>query len=408
MNSPKKLFLALLIISFLFRLFYLHQPPTYIFDEVYHVPTIRAYSQNNPAGYEWWQKAPEPNTAYDWLHPPLAKLIQAASVKLLGDHSLAWRLPSALFGTLSIAALYLFTLTIFKNHQLALIAAAIFSLDGLQLTMSRITMNDIFLVTWLLLTLKFFYQYFTAKTSKKSNQYLCLTAIFTGLSLATKHSAFLLYPIFILFLLPKIKHFFKHPKQLLLTAYSLLLIPTFIYFLSYTQFFLQGHTLKQFYQLHQQIYWYQANLTATHAYQSAAWQWPLLIRPVWFHVDYFKTTIANIYNLGNPAIFWVGLIALIYTLTQKLTQKTRYLLACYFILFLPWIFSPRILFLHHYLPALPFLCLIIAQVIHPRKSLTLFYLTLITITFLFFYPLNTAIPLPQNFLKYWFWLPTWR
>ena len=159
LSTPTFLLMILLATSFLFRTIRLNNPSTYIFDEVYHVPTIRAYSQNNPQAYEYWQKAPEPNTAYDWLHPPLAKLIQATSIKLLGDNSLAWRLPSAIFGTVSIAALYFLALTIFKNQKLALLSAVIFSLDNLQLTMSRITMNDIFLTTWLIFALKFFYQF---------------------------------------------------------------------------------------------------------------------------------------------------------------------------------------------------------------------------------------------------------
>jgi dolichyl-phosphate-mannose--protein O-mannosyl transferase len=409
MFKHKQLLITLLLFSFFFRTFRLATPARYIFDEVYHVVTIKAYSQNNPAGYEWWHQPPEPNTAYDWLHPPLAKLIQATSIKLFGDHSLAWRLPSAIFGTLSILALYLFALAIFKKPTLALISAFIFSLDGLQLTMSRITMNDIFLTTWLIFALKFFYQYLTTKTKTKTKKYLYLTGIFTGLSLATKHSAILLYPIFTIFLLPRLKTILKQPKKILIIIYSLLLTPLLIYLLSYSQFFLQGHTLDQFKQLHQQIYWYQTNLSATHDYQSPAWQWPLLIRPVWFHVDYFKNSIANIYNLGNPAIFWGGLISLIYLFTQKLTSKTKYLLTCYFLLFFPFVFSPRIMFLHHYLPALSFLSLIIAQAIHKNKKLTFYFLILTTILFLFFYPINTAINLPQNLLfKYWFWLPTWR
>jgi len=107
-NQPQLhtiLVLSLIIFAFAFRVFRLSIPTNYIFDEVYHVPTLRAYSQNNPAGYEWWQTAPEPNTAYDWLHPPLAKLIQAASVKILGDNSFAWRLGLSLVLLFSLSTL---------------------------------------------------------------------------------------------------------------------------------------------------------------------------------------------------------------------------------------------------------------------------------------------------------------
>lgn len=421
MRTLYTILFPLLLISFFIRLYRLTVPDQYVFDEVYHVVTVKAYARNDPAGYEWWHQAPEPNTAYDWLHPPLTKLIQAAFIKTLGDHPLSWRLPSVIFGTFSIAALYYLGLSLFKRKNLALLAALIFSLDGLQLTMSRITMNDIFVTTWIILALAYFYQYLN---DQKSNQkYLYLTGIFTGLALASKWSALLLYPIFAIFLLFRLLHHDKRSHRVLKIITALVFLPLLIYLLSYLQFFLQGHSLKDFYQLHQQIFWYQTNLTATHDYQSSAWQWPLLIRPVWFYVAYAKNSIANIYNLGNPAVFWGGLLAIIYIFIHILQnikssqqKPLHYLLISYFLLWLPWIFSPRILFLHHYLPALPFLCLLLSWALFsfkktkPQLGNTLIFCFLILTAglFILFYPLNTAVPLPNNFLKYWFWLPTWQ
>ena len=43
------------------------------FDEVYHVVPARAFAQNNPAAYDPFAPPPEEGTAFDWLHPPLAK-----------------------------------------------------------------------------------------------------------------------------------------------------------------------------------------------------------------------------------------------------------------------------------------------------------------------------------------------
>jgi dolichyl-phosphate-mannose--protein O-mannosyl transferase len=421
MKTLYTILFPLLLISFFIRLYRLTVPDQYVFDEVYHVVTVKAYARNDPAGYEWWHQAPEPNTAYDWLHPPLAKLIQAAFIKIGGDRPLFWRLPSAIFGTFSIAALYYLGLILFKRKNLALLAALIFSLDGLQLTMSRITMNDIFVTIWIILALAYFYQYLN---DHKSNQkHLYLTGIFTGLALATKWSALLLYPIFAIFLLFRLLHHERRSRLVLKILVRLILLPLLIYLLSYLQFFLQGHSLKDFYQLHQQIFWYQTNLTATHDYQSSAWQWPLLIRPVWFYVAYAKDSIANIYNLGNPAVFWGGLAAVVYVfiyilknLNSSLQKPLRYLLISYFLLWLPWIFSPRILFLHHYLPALPLLCLLLAWVLFNLKktkprlgnNLIFCFLAFAAGLFIFFYPLNTAVPLPNNLLKYWFWFPSWR
>lgn len=386
---PHKFIILLLILTLFFRLFRLGQPPGYVFDEVYHAFTAQEMAKGNPQAWEWWV-TPPPGVAYEWTHPPLAKLAMAGSIKLLGDSSFAWRFPSAVFGTLSVAVLYFLALTLFHNRSLALLAAAIFSFDNLQLTMSRVGMADSLLTLLILLASLFFYQ------SK-----FRLTGIFLGLALATKWSAALLYPIFGLLLLPQLIKNLKKIKFLLRLVYSFLLIPLVIYFLCFIPFFMAGHTLAQWWELQRQMYYYHSHLNATHQYQSMAWQWPLLIRPVWFYVNYLKDSVANIYNLGNPAVFWGGLVALFFS-------RNFYLLIFYFLLFSPFIFSPRIMFLHHYLPALPFLCLIIAQVLIKHKKLIVIYFCLTVILFLFFYPLNTALPLPTNLVKYWFWLPTWR
>lgn len=385
--------ILILIFTAALRLWRLDTPPVYVFDEVYHVVTIKAYSQNNPAGYEWWHEPPEPNTAYEWLHPPLAKLIQAGSVRLLGDNSFAWRLPSALFGVISAAAVYFLAITLFKSQPVALTAALILSLENLHLTMSRITMNDIFVTTFITLTLAFAF---------KKKWYL--TGLFAGLALATKHSAILLYPIFTLWLL------WQRPRDWFKAIYCLTIIPLSIYLISFTQFFLQGHSLTDWYHLHQQIWWYQTGLPATHSYQSMALSWPFLIRPVWFFVDYVSEfRVANIYNLGNPLIFWGGVAAVAHTLWHRhFTKPLIFLLLGYGFLFLPLALSPRILFLHHYLPALTLLTIILAYTLNRFKKLRPWFLVLTAISFFFFYPLNTAIPLPSAWVQYWFLLPSWR
>ena len=67
------LLLAILAFAFFTRMFQLHIPEEYYFDEVYHAVTAKLVARNDPRAYEWWHPAPEPNTAIEWLHPPLAK-----------------------------------------------------------------------------------------------------------------------------------------------------------------------------------------------------------------------------------------------------------------------------------------------------------------------------------------------
>jgi predicted membrane-bound dolichyl-phosphate-mannose-protein mannosyltransferase len=84
-------------------------------------------------------------------HPPLAKLIMAGSMKLLGDRGIAWRLPSVVLGTLGILLLYLIVQRLGANRRLALFAAFVLAFDNLSFIQGRIAMLDIYLTTFILL-----------------------------------------------------------------------------------------------------------------------------------------------------------------------------------------------------------------------------------------------------------------
>ena len=204
-----------------------------------------------------------------------------------------------------------------------------------------------------------------------------------------------------------------------LLATSYLLLATAIYLVSYTPFFASGHTWKQFVELQQQMFWYHTRLNATHDYSSPAWSWPILLRPVWYYVQYGDNTIANIYALGNPIIFWGGLLSVLTTIiviaknfVKRSLSIIHYQLSIclvgYLAFFVPWLFSPRIMFLYHYLPSIPFMIIILAWVLSHQKTLAVSYLTLAIYIFIFFYPQLTALPVPLKLSSLFYWLPTWK
>ncbi|MBU3957123.1 hypothetical protein KKI19_02520, partial [Patescibacteria group bacterium] len=181
-------------------------------------------------------------------------------------------------------------------------------------------------------------------------------------------------------------------------------------------------SLDQWWELQHQMWWYHTRLRATHTYQSSAPSWPILLRPVWFFVDYPSTSlrmnwIANIYAMGNPFIWWGGLISLPFVIWQ--TLKKRYwqlglVIFAYFAFFLPWVVSPRIMFIYHYLPSIPFLCLFLGWILNwawKRKKLfplVVWYLLLVLILFLFFYPHWIGLHVPKWLDNLYYWFPSWR
>ena len=421
---PRNFILILVIITIFsaaVRLFRINEPARYYFDEVYHVVTARAFAQNNPAAYDPFAPPPEEGTAYDWLHPPLAKLIQASSIKVFGDKPLAWRLPSAIFGTALILATAILA-TVMFGKKAGLIAGLILAFENLTLVMSRITMNDIFIAFFSVCAF-----IFAAMYSKKQNLiWIVLTSVFLGLAIASKWTgvyALIIVFAFLFFVM------LKNQKSLLPLSF-LIIIPFFTYLASYGQFWLQDHKISQFIDLHKQIWWYQNRSDLAHPYGTTAvfctpkgldgpksWcPWILDIKGVYFSFETYGPKNGYIYALGNPLIFWAGLIAISYLIGKLISErngKLSLILMGYFIFWVPWIFSPRLLFLYHYLPSLPFLTIALGILLKDIwetkfKFLTILAILIFALSFFYFYPITSGYPINPQLLEKFMWFSTWR
>ncbi len=382
--KPKFLLITILLLAAILRFYRLDYPKGYIFDEVYHAFTAREYAAGHKEAWEWWT-TPPPGVAYEWTHPPLAKEIMAGSMFILNSQeSWAWRSPGALLGILSIYLVYLLAQKLFNNKTVSLISAFIFSIDGLNFVQSRTGMNDIYYVTFVLASLFFILnkKYFWA-------------SLFLGLALSSKWAAIYAYLLFIPLLIIN-----RSYRQVL----YFFIIPPVIYLLSYTPFFLLGHTPAQFIQLQQQMWWYHTGLKATHSYSSPWWSWPLNLYPVWYFVDYQGNKIANIFASGNPVIFWSGSIAILYSVWEIIKKKSIKLLIIilgFFIFWLPWAISPRIMFLYHFSPCVPFLSITLGYQLRKQKII-LILLGLMVLSFIVIFPFLTGLPIPKEFVKGFF------
>lgn len=392
-KKRKMVLLAILVFSFISRVFLLSNPQHEYFDEVYHAFTARRMLHGDPKAWEWWNTPPE-GFAYEWTHPPLAKLGMVLGMSIFGENSLGWRVPGAILGTLSVLLIYLLARVIFKDEVISLLSAAIFSLDGLPLVMSRIGMNDAYFLFFILLSLLLFI--------KNKNFW---SAVALGLAASSKWSTAWALPIFAL-------SYFSLKKKFSPSYFWFLLIPPTIYLASYFPMFLTGHGLDTFIGVQKQMWWYHSNLEAEHAYTSAWWSWPILVRPIWLYTSGQVTgKIANIYAMGNPVIFWFGLAAVGLALISGITKRDKNLgltLFSYFVFFVPWAVSPRIMFFYHYLPSLPFLAIILATQIRKFPKLIIPFFLLALVTFIYFYPHLTGISVFTKLDESFYWFPSWR
>lgn len=389
--DKRKLLILILIFAALTRLIRLDYPNKYVFDEVYHGFTAKEFLAGRKVAWEWWTTPPS-GVAYEWTHPPLAKEIMAISMFVFNTQDAwAYRLPGALLGVLSVYLVYLLGFKLLGNQIASLIAAFVFSLDGLNFVQSRTGMNDIYYVTFSLAALLLLLR----------KKYL-FSAILLGLALASKWAAVYSY----LILIPLLVHAKQYRKIL-----YFILIPLIIYFVSYIPFFLLGHTGQQFKELQQQMWWYHTNLKATHAYTSPWWSWPLNLYPVWYFVDYQKDKMSNIFASGNPVVFWAGSVAVILTaweIVKKRSINLAIIILGFLAFWLPWAISPRIMFLYHFSPSVPFLSLALGHQLNKimsdkkGKQLVFVLLSLIVLSFILILPFLTGIPLPRNFIELFF------
>ncbi len=427
-----KALIVLLVISFLVRFIRLGTPPEYVFDEVYHAFTARQMLVGDIKAWEWWNPNP-PGVAYEWTHPPLSKHFMVMGMMLFGNNAFGWRFPSIIFGTLNILLVYLLAKELFSyklqatsyklQANMPLLAAALYSLESLSFVQSRVGMNDTYMLFFMLLSL------LTLLRQKH-----LASAMSFGLAVATKWSAIYIVPVlgiaYLLIAISKSQTLKSIFLKGLFLGICFLVFAIAIYLLSYLPFFVSGHSWSQFLELQQQMFWYHTRLKATHDYASPWWSWPLLLRPVWYYVKYGAlgndNLIGNIYAFGNPIIFWGGLVAIFYSLinlVKNLIKKslliTHYSLLIplvgYAAFLLPWSLSPRIMFLYHYLPSIPFMVIILAWFLgqlwftgKTGRILTTCYVLLATCSFIFFYPLVSALPVPKDFLPFFFWFKSWK
>lgn len=441
--------ILLLIIAFTFfsRAINIHKPEKYMFDEVYHAVTAKLILHNDTRAYEWNNPPPEPNTAVDWLHPPLAKYTQAAAMAGFGESSFGWRFSSVIFGCLVILLTAKITLALFDSHATALLAAFLTSLDGLVFAMSRIAMNDIHVTTFILATIYFYILFFKSQYSDK--KMLLFSGISGGLALGTKWSGlFVIAAVCILEALRIIKPFLntllKNKKITLpdlkilfknsvLSFAILICIPACLYILSYSHMFLLGKDFSHLVELHKNIWWYQTNLSATHPAESKPIDWFLNTKPVWIAVNYVNTTTrGDIYAVGNPALFFFGGISIIFSsawlLLHKLIEKSKkqivdtqtrpfvvLLVFFYFMVWFPWQLSPRIMFFYHYLPAVPLMTVLLSFWLNKLyknnkfKEIAVALVLIIVLTFVVWYPHLSLLPINTSFKEaVYFYFDSWN
>ena len=107
-----------------------------------------------------------------------------------GSNAFAWRLAGVLFGVALVALVYLLVATMFGRRRIAILAAAFVALDPMSYVMSRISMNDIFVATFIVAAYLLFWQIWSGRWARSAWWALPLTGVLIGLAASTKWVGF--------------------------------------------------------------------------------------------------------------------------------------------------------------------------------------------------------------------------
>lgn len=399
------------------------------FDEIYHPRT--AYEIVNGLDI------------YEITHPPLGKDIMAFFVSIFGMTPFAYRIGGVLFGIAMIPIMYLLAFYIFKDSKWAMFSALLMTFDFMHHTQTRIGTIDSYLTVFIMLSYLFMFKYYSMNIYEdkleKSYIPLLFSGIFMGLAMATKwsgvYSAVGLAIIFFATIYHRYGEYLwyykneniemislarKYLVKIILVCFIFFVaIPVIIYFGSYIPY-MRGSNFNsfsdiignQFYMLN-----YHGHLESTHPFESSWWMWPLNIRPMYYYAKtYGENIVGGISAFGNPAIWWMGIVALFYGF-YKINGKDKHILffiiVAYFAQYLPWIFISRTVYMYHYFPSTPFIILLITFMFKDRfkeinNKWVIIYLAIVVILFILFYPVITGIPVNSIYVdKVLRWFPSW-
>lgn len=373
-------------------------------------------------------------TRFNPEHPLLGKEAIAASIALLGDRPLVWRLPSLLFGTIGLFA-YGRAMWWASGRRFATIASMMLLATGFAWFIhSRIAMLDMVMAGFGMVAL---WQFAAAVADPRHARWrLAGSGICLGLALGAKWT---IAPVAVLpgltFLALRA---WDHRHHLITRADSrpipgislweaglwLGVLPLAVYWLTFLPGFYwtpgpidPGAPIAW----HRHMLELQDSVVRPHPYRSVWYEWIANWRAIWYLYEEVDGSQRGIVLIGNPFTMLAGLPAVLWCLWQGVRRTRTDMLAAgllYAATLGMWIVSSKpVQFYYHYLLPGAFLlaCLALAldalwQRADRWRWLAPSVLTASAVMFVYFYPIISGAKLCCGRPSYaeWMWLKSWR
>ena len=417
-----------------------HLSGTY-FDEIYYTRTV----------YEMLNGLP----TYENTHPPLGKVFMTIGAAIFGLTPFGFRIAGTLFGIAMLPFLYLLSRNITGSRKIGAFCAFLFAYDFMHFTQTRLTTIDVF-VTFFIIGMYYYmdkYRRLSFYDTPLKEMFIPLgmCGIFFGLGIASKWTgAYAGVGLAIIFFYQLFKRYGEYryalssPKdqtegishQLIISSFRektiktigfclvfFVAIPFVIYLLSYIPFVDASHPglFERMYHNQINMFNYHAHLDATHPYSSMWYEWPTMVRPIFYYSNVLDGTLRQgISAFGNPIIWWGGFICFAVTLFYAFKKRSAvagFISIGYLAQFLPWTLVSRCTFIYHYFPSVPFLILAIGfifSLLRGKVNERIFTFLLVSVAllafalFLLFYPVISGSVVSADYVaNYLRWMDGW-
>ncbi len=457
------------------RLIGLQSPDAVVFDETYYVKDAWAtwnlgYESNWPADANDQWAAGDPNgylgTGSFAVHPPLGKWIIGLFEWLVGpSNPYSWRLGTAVFGILLVAAIMFATWLLMKSVPWATLAGFLLAIDGNGIVMSRVGLLDVFVAFFALLAFIFILldRQRTIRTGALWwRPWLLAAGVALGADTAVKWNGLWFAAAFGIFSVvadPLTRRStWAFVQRVLVNVVLIVPIALVTYLSTWIGWFRSTggydrqwadtganawsgplawvpHSIQSFIHLEQAIYQYHIGEDRPHAYAAQAWTWLLMIRPTSM---YYQSSAygdpgcnstscgASILDIANPLIWWASAAAAIYLVVRLIRRREWQVGVVLLALgagYLPWLAYPdRTIFQFYTISFEPYLLIALVMAAKAvfgspgderrrRKAgwwtLGVFLVLSVAIA-IYFWPLYTGETEDYTFIASHWWLPGWR
>ena len=371
--------LIVIALSAVVRLVNLDVFPTLVFDEHYYVHDAGSivHGRMGPRRPSPWK----PGDGRSLAHPPLGTLSIAAGIVALGNDPWGWRVPSAIAGTLLIALVYPLARRLRLPPVWAFVALLLAASDTMLIVESRLGVLDPFVALWSTACIYCALRYVQ---SGRPARWLVACGATGGLALASKWSGVLALAAAAAICGVRWAHGRRRASAapvgaatgagetggaagsaagLARAVVCLVALPLAVYLASYADYFVSGHTLRQWLHLQGYMASFNWHVQGSSTMASRPLTWIFDATPIWYRWAEGPHGVLGMIAIGNPLLWWgsiAAVIGLLWTAWRRRDGRLAAapLLVC--ILYLPWLATSRETYIYYLTPAIPFLAVAVA------------------------------------------------